>query len=184
MKIFILFIALILSIKVSADQPPDWQDYIVTSENRKWTALISRDHITQDPWTDNWMLSVYEGFKYPFPRPDFVPVWSRAYDHHGYSEGILSDDGEIFVYVEFWYRENYPVVKISKKDCAISKNGSFFNIGEHLEKSISHQLWLNRGGKIEFLSINSKPYIKVQTLAGDRYVSTTCGEQALQPQAG
>lgn len=177
MKLYIFLASLIISLVAFADQPPDWRDYVVTSKNRKWTALVSRNYAEKDPWDDAWTLSIYKGFHYPYPRPDLKPVWSMAYGHSGYSEGQLSDDGKIFVYVEFWYREHYPAIKIYREDCVLVKNGSFFNVGKNLEKTVSHELWLKEGGETKFVVVSSKPYIRVPTVAGDRHVQAYYEQQ-------
>lgn len=176
MKIRLLLLFILLPLRAYSDLPPDWSNYKVTSHNGKWSVFLSRDYNegAEHPWQDTWTLSVYKAFQYPTPGPNQVPVWSRAYNPSGYPEGYLSDDGEIFVYVDFWYHENFPVVKIFREECTIFKNGSFFKLGNNLKKTASHELWLRDGSKTEIVYKSGKPYVKVETVAGDRYVDTNC----------
>lgn len=176
MKTYLLLLLIFFPLVSYSDQPPDWENYKVTSYNGRWAAFLSRDY-NQDakyPWEDTWTLSVYKAFQYPVPGPNQIPVWARPYDPSGYAEGYLSNDGKIFVYVEHWYRKNHPAVKIFREYCTIFKNGSFFNVGTNLEKTASHELWLRDGSKTEFVSKDGKPYVKVQTVSGDRYVEAFC----------
>jgi len=175
MKFTTLIFLLIVSLPAYSDQPPDWQPYTIYSKNREWTAHISREYEAENPWDDKWSIAVYRGIHYPFPRPDKKPVWSKEYENNGYSEGLLSDDGKAFVYVEYWYRANYPAVKVYTADCAIMKNGSFFNVGRNMKKTVSHELWLKDGSETKFVTIDGRQYVEIETVAGVRHVPVYCG---------
>ena len=73
MNKFVL-IFLVLSICSYADQPPDWNEFIVQSENKKWSAAIIRQGKSEKPWKDEWVLNVYEGFYVSSPAPNVIPA--------------------------------------------------------------------------------------------------------------
>lgn len=171
---FICFLLLIISVPVFSDQPPGWGEFVVHSENMKWTAVVKRQGKSSKPWHDSWDLEVYEGFYYPGVYPDAKPHWSRSYTHSGYSGGILSNDGLAFSHVSFWYYADHSVVSIYRKNCTIHKPGSYFELVGSLEKTSSHELWLKQGGSIHFSSTEDRLFLKLDTVQGPRMVAATC----------
>ncbi|WP_299948458.1 hypothetical protein [uncultured Microbulbifer sp.] len=176
MKLKIFLILFFIPLQAYADQPPDWRNFKVTSANGKWNAFVGRDYNegAKYPWEDTWTLSVYKAFRYPIPTPSEIPIWSRPYDPSGYAGGYLSDDGKVFVYVEYWYHKDRPVVKIFREDCKIFKDGNFFKVGKNLKKTVSHELWLGKGKVLQFVSLEGEPHIEISTVSGVRYVNTVC----------
>ncbi|MCW9029456.1 MAG: hypothetical protein OQJ80_11025 [Kangiella sp.] len=176
MKILFLLI-LSLSVCSHADQPPDWQEFLVQSPNNKWSAVVQPLGNAEKPWEDDWVLNVYEGFFLSSPPPNFKPVWSTPYKPSGYTGGYLSDDGSTFSYVEFWYYRDYPVVKIFREECKILKNGSHFRLGTNLEKTTSHELWLKEGGDVKYITLEGTFYLQLETVKGKRKVEVSCSEK-------
>jgi len=170
-------IFLVLSICSYADQPPDWNEFIVQSENKKWSAAILRQGKAEEPWKDDWVLNVYEGFYVSSPAPNILPVWSTSYNPSGYFGGYLSNDGSAFSYVEFWYYPNHPVVEIYRQECSIKKNGSYFRVGSKLQQTASHQLWLKEGGNVKYYTADEKLFLQLETVKGLRKVSAVCNKK-------
>ena len=168
---------LIFPIFLYADQPPDWDEFIVQSENKKWSAVVIRQGKAEEPWEDEWVLNIYEGFYGSSPAPDILPVWSTSYNPSGYSGGYLSNDGSAFSYVEFWYYPNHPVVQIYKQECTIQKTGSDFKVGSKLQQTASHQLWLKEGGNVKYYTTNGKLVLQLETVKGLRKLNAVCSEK-------
>jgi len=50
-----------LGLSVYADEPPDWNDFIIQSNNKAWSAVVRRKGNAQEPWEDQWEFLVYKG---------------------------------------------------------------------------------------------------------------------------
>ncbi|MEC8568997.1 MAG: hypothetical protein VXY56_12085 [Pseudomonadota bacterium] len=81
-KYVLLMLALFTS-PVSADEPPDWHDFMIQSE-KKWSAVVQHQGHTAKIWNDDWLLSVYQGFYLSKPDHTIKPVWTSSYHHSGY----------------------------------------------------------------------------------------------------
>jgi len=173
----LLFLLLGLSALSLADQPPDWDEFVVQSQNKKWSAAAYPEGVSKEPWRDSWVLNVYEGFYLSRPAPNVKPVWTTKYNPSGYSGGYLSNDGSTFSYVEFWYYPSNPVLRIYLAECNIKKNGSFFAIGNEPQKTASHQLWLKGSGNVKYSSSEGKLYLQLETVKGLRKVEASCNEE-------
>lgn len=94
------------------------------------------------------------------------------YDYSGYPGGLLSDDGTTFIYVEFWYYADTPLVDIyrqGKKINTFSLKGRSFNIPEaKLVQTVSHHLWLKeeRNAYAYFQDKTNRLLIKIHTIDG------------------
>jgi hypothetical protein len=171
MRIKWLFaVILFLSVNTFADQPPSWKSFTVISDNGEWSALIAPLGDKPNPWNDNWEIAVYKGHFHPSKNA----VWESKYLPSGYSGGYLSNDGKIFSYVEYWFYKNNSVVDIYLKHCQKSKNGSSFGLKENLEKTISHQLWLNGNGNVSYVERGEKLYLEIDTVDGIKYIEAAC----------
>lgn len=178
MNRFIFLLLLCITCSVSADEPPDWNGFIVQSENKEWSAVVWRLGEASKPWDDEWELLVYEGYYLTHPSPDIKPVWSSSYNPSGYSGGYLSNDGNAFSYVEYWYYPDRPVVEIYRDDCIIRKNGTYFDVGNNLQKTVSHELWLKMGGELEYFESRGNLYLRIDTVKGERVVKAWCDEES------
>lgn len=133
---FLSFFSLIFS-NCFADEPPSWSPYFKVSENKNFFCLISfadKDSI-KEPWERKWEIGIF--------GKDSVLIWKKPIRPTGYEEGSLSNDGEFFVIVDFWYSERGNVVKIINQDSDdFLIKGKEFNVPTlFLEKTISHRLW-------------------------------------------
>lgn len=173
----LLFLLLGLSVLSFADQPPDWSEFYVQSENKQWSAVVHPEGATDAPWENKWVLNVYKGFYLSRPAPNVKPAWTKEYKPSGYSGGYLSNDGSTFSYVEFWYYLNSPVLKMYREECNIQKNGSFFTVGRELQKTDSHELWLKEGRNVKYYSSKGKLYLQLETVKGLRKVEASCNEK-------
>ena len=173
MNKYILFI-LSLSIYLNADEPPDWSEFTIQSENKNWSASVQRIGELSEPWENGWVLNIYHGYYISSPASNVKPAWSVPYNHSGYSGGYLSDDGSAFSYVEFWFYRDYPVVQIYKADCTIKKNGSYFKVGNNLQQTVSHELWLKDGGEVKYTTKRGKLHLVLQTIKGESKIAAEC----------
>jgi len=173
----LLFLLLGLPVFSFAEQPPDWSDFSVQSENKQWSALVHPEGATDAPWEEKWVLNVYKGFYLSRPAPNVKPVWSTEYKPSGYSGGYLSNDGSTFSYVEFWYYADRPVLRMYRAKCNVQKTGSFFEVGSNLHKTTSHQLWLKDGGNLKYELIEDTLYLQLETVNGSRKVQASCNEK-------
>ena len=172
----LLYLLLGLSALSFADQPPDWSEFSVQSENKKWSAIAQPKGSAKAPWEDKWVLSVYKGFYLSPPAPNVQPAWTTEYKPSGYSGGYLSNDGSTFSYVEFWYYPDNPVLRMYRAECNIEKNGAFFEVGSNLQQTVSHKLWLKDGGNANYTLSEGKLYLQLETVNGLRKVEVSCNE--------
>jgi hypothetical protein len=172
----VLFLLLGLSEFSVADQPPDWSAFSVQSENKKWSAIVHPEGISDAPWEDKWVLNIYKGFYLSRPAPYIKPAWTTEYKASGYSGGYLSNDGSTFSYVEFWYYPNRPVLRMYRAKCNVQKIGSYFEDGNNLQKTASHQRWLKAGGNVKYELIDSKLYLRLETINSVHKVQASCDE--------
>jgi hypothetical protein len=164
-----------------ADEPPEWNDFVVHSENKKWTAVVQRQGNSELASQDDWQVSVYKGLVGKRSEPGIRPAWSRPYRSSGYSTGYLSNDGGAFSYVEPWYYPNKPVIQIYRSECTIQKHGSFFNVGNDLTRTASHQLWLQGSGDIRYLESQGDLYLQLETIKGSRKIAAVCEAETSAP---
>ena len=166
MRLLSLILVVFVS-SVGADEPPSWREFITTSESGEYSATVTKQ-------TSDWILSVYVGRLGSFPDPTVLPIWSTAYDYDGYSSGLLSNDGRVFVYLNAWFYPRKPVLTIIREDCTIRYPGNHFVEEEaHLRNSSSHKLWLE--SQYPTLSnIGGDLAVIISTYAGIKRVSSEC----------
>jgi hypothetical protein len=136
--ILIIILLLFFEVKSKADEPPSWEPYRVVSENGEffaWVTFNDSDTI-RSPWERKWALSIF--------TKDSVELWKQTVKATGYPEGILSDNGNYFSYIDYWYYSDLPVVEIYRKDKKpIRIKGESFDIPAlFLQSTASHKLWL------------------------------------------
>lgn len=125
---FIFFPAIIW-----ADTPPSWETFMIESDNGKYLAELVIEKKHSKPWESKYWLKVST-------KESKAVLWTCPYNYDGYPEGILSDDGATFVYVNYWYSETGPVVSIYYRGLKQHrKTGKDFHIDrEKLVKTASH----------------------------------------------
>jgi len=138
----IFLISLFLALKGMADSPPSWTPYKVVSENAEFYSWVhfGDNDTTKLPWERVWVLEVY--------TKDSINLWRQQIKPIGYPEGKLSNDGKYFSYVNYWYYSDSPVVEVYRREkTQITITGDQFSIPiQFLQKTSSHQLWLNEEG--------------------------------------
>lgn len=121
-----------------ADEPPSWSPYKKISKSNNFFCWIDyADRDTQKfPWERKWKLKIF--------KKDSTLIWQRDFQPSGYTNGILSNDGNSFIIIEYWYSEKGSVVEVfnrNLKDYFIK--GEEFKISTiFLNTTVSHQLWL------------------------------------------
>lgn len=138
----LLVLIIFFSFEVVADEPPCWCNFVIKSPNNKYYAQITLDkkESIQNSIKNKWIITVYK-----VKIKDTIKHWETEYKYDGYVGGVLSNDGNVFAYVNFWYYNNQSVVSIYKKGkLAKQIKGYEFNIIENkMRKTVSHRLWLN-----------------------------------------
>ena len=151
-----------------ADEPPSWRPFNVKSLDKSFIAKIDTadERAGINPWERNYTISVYE-------KATNKLIWKCDYEHNGYPEGILSDDGSTFAYVSFWYYKDDPVVLIYHNGkMTISLDGKSFGIKpSKLVSTVSHELWLSQDGTpYKFASTNSVPLaLEIKTIDNKKH---------------
>ena len=167
-KVYFIFFLALLSSTAYADSPPCWCKFEEESTNKKYIAIVDRPEKDSmiDPWKSVWTLSVYEK-----TEKGNRLMWKMNYDYTGYPGGLLSDDGKVFTYVEFWFYADIPLVDIyreGKKPNTSGLKGENFNIPkEKLARTVSHQLWLwKEGDATSYIYKNNKLCLKLRSIDG------------------
>lgn len=113
-----------------------------------------------------WTLTVYD-------QISDKPVWTIDYDYSGYMDGYVTDNGKSFVYVEYWYYEQSPLIKIYTKGKKLNTDkftGSFFKIDNaKLKETVSHWLWLYEDGEFAILKNDKRDYIEIKTIDNKKH---------------
>lgn len=126
-----------------ADEPPCWCNFKIESANKQFCAVVNKAEkdSLKEPWSSEWTLSVYHVI-----NGNKKLLWKTVYNYSGYSDGYLSDDGNYFVYVEYWYYADAQAIKIYKNGTAVNtaslKCSAFKVPFSKLAKTVSHWLWL------------------------------------------
>lgn len=158
-----------MSTFVWADSPPDWRtNYTIESMNKKFTAEISpvRMGAKEKPWEWKYQIVVNEtGKKLP-------QIWKKEYFHTGYSDGMLSNDGKYFVYIEFWYYSTGDLITVYSSKYIKGWNASDLSVSSWwLTKTVSHKLWLSDDNSPEFIEKDGKTIgLRIFTVKGQRKI--------------
>lgn len=145
-----------------SDSPPSWEPFKVCSQNARFCAEVGSDDAgTKDPWNRRYSLRVSDA--------SGRVLWSAGYAYDGYPDGLLSDDGAAFVYINTWYSEKEPVVSVYSKGGRNVIPGSAFNVKKVLETA-SHFVWLDWKHSPRFASPSR---LELRTLDGKVHVVDT-----------
>ncbi len=134
-------LCLLFSASVQADAPPSFQPFEVKSSNERFLAEIRPDDADAASREGSWTLRVYD------LRAEKKELWSCPYLYRGYPGGQLTDDGKAFLYVEFWFYADHPVIQVYREGKEIAAiSGKDLHISpDSREKTVSHELWLKSG---------------------------------------
>lgn len=166
---FTLLLILMLQSFAFADAPPRWREFKVVSENKKFQANVTRNEndSLKQPWDSKWILTVYK-----ISGKDSIELWKTDYEFDGYTEGILSNDGSIFVYVNFWYYETRSIVKIYNQGVYTGQiKGIDFNVPTDKRiKTVSHELWLSNEDQLYYFEKNGNVFeLVIHTIDKKKY---------------
>jgi hypothetical protein len=167
-RVIFIFIFLLFNSSTYADSPPCWCKFEEESANKKYVAIVDRPQKDSliDPSESIWTLTVYERTAHGNGQ-----VWQTKYDYSGYPGGLISDDGQTFTYVEFWYYAKSPQVDIYRQGKKINTKrlkGLNFKISEDkLVETISHHRWLwDEGNAYGYKIRNNKLHLEIRTIDG------------------
>lgn len=167
-RCILTFTLLFAGHSAQADQPPSWTEFSVKSENMKAKASIAIYNRKVDlrPWEQTYRIKVEK----KSGNGRSLKIWEAPYFYRGYAEGVLSDDGEYFAYVDFWYQHEHPAIEIYHHGAYCYFTGQQLGLDStRLQKTISHQLWLNSGPK--FIETSGMPTaIVIPTVQGEKRI--------------
>lgn len=165
----LLLLFLFSALICQADQPPCWCEFFKESANKQFVAHVKK--VNQGPLKpgqqEEWELLVFRRNN----TRDSTLLWKSHYRYDGYPDGILSDNGKTFAYVNYWYPYKASAVELYRSGKHTgSIPGTAFNIpASKLSKTVSHQLWLaTEGQPYEFvMNADRKDYfLKIRTIDG------------------
>jgi len=138
-----------------ADEPPAWQEFTVDSPNGQFRAGVKPlEPGSRKPFHERvYTITVYD--------EDGEVYWRQPYYYDGYLGGLLSDDGEVFAYVSFWYYHDKPVVHIYRKDRepVTVKGWRFGVLPTALERTLANRVWLKAGAPYSLLEKEGGGYL-------------------------
>ncbi|UII20533.1 hypothetical protein [Fulvivirga ligni] len=144
-----------------ADEPPCWCEFSIKSDNGLYRADIEFDKADslKEPWDRRWTINIFE------LKPDSNLNWSSEFYHDGYGGGILSNDGQVYVYINFWLDMEEPpnqVVIYTKKNIRKLSGKDLKLIADNYSHTVSHQIWIDEYELIpNYLSDST--YLKIKT---------------------
>lgn len=167
-KMLLVIFVLLFSGVIWADTPPSWQLFTIESDNGKYIAelVVESKKSKLKPWENKYRLKVSA-------KETKAELWTCLYNYDGYPDGILSNDGTAFAYVNHWYYENGPVVNIyyqGLKQHVI--NGKDFRIDSaKLVNTASHKLWLvqHKEPKYRFSEVQKGLVLEINTINDNRF---------------
>lgn len=180
MKNFLLFLCciLLMTSRISqADAPPRWEPFLVHSSSNQWSAYIYSDKRSQEPWKDKWQLQIFNKYLSEYPDTDDVPFWSINIQYYGDSLGLLSDDGQVYVQLGYWYQHRYPLITVYRQDCRREYYADLLILPKNMPVAGSRQIWLDQNAKPQLIKNQDSLDLKVFTLSGVRTLSTVCEEK-------
>jgi len=164
-----LFFSLIAT-RAIADSPPAWKtQYAVESANKMFTAEIEPKEIgaKEKPWEWKFQVTVRR------TGEKSKVQWKQEYHHTGYSNGMLSNDGNYYVYVESWYYPKGNLITVYSANGIKSWSASDLSISRWwLPKTASHRLWLQEEESEKFIEKNGKTIgLHLSTRKGPRDIN-------------
>ncbi len=144
-----------------ADEPPCWCEFSIKSDNGLFRADIEFDTADslKEPWERKWTIKVYK------IMPDNNLTWSSEYYHDGYGGGILSNDGQIYIYVNDWLNMEEPPnqVVIYTQNYTTRLSGKELKLNpDNYSNAVSHQIWMDEYELIpNYLSDST--YLQIKT---------------------
>jgi len=141
MKKIILLFFLVLNYGIYADEPPCWCEFSIKSDNNLFRAeieFVKKDSLLK-PWRRDWTIKVYEN------NSKSKLKWSSIFHQDGYGGGSLSNDGEIYIYVNDWLDMKVPPnqVVIYMNNRTIRYSGEDLKLNpNNFPHTASHQIWM------------------------------------------
>ncbi|MBN1273952.1 MAG: hypothetical protein JXB26_16935 [Candidatus Aminicenantes bacterium] len=161
-----LLMALIF-VNAAAAEPPSWSEFEVKSGNGSHIAEVkAKEKIEgKDPSELEYIITVSK-----LEGETKTELWTCDYTYNGKPGGLLSNDGMTFVYVEFFYHPDTPVVTIYHNgEKTGSLCGNDFEIDEALLKGMAPNiLWLfEESPRYRFVRSGALPVaLEVKTIDG------------------
>jgi hypothetical protein len=137
-----------INVSALADQPPSWSGFSIQSANARFTASVAPLGAgkTSPPRERQFRIQVQKTDGNGLP----VTIWEGPYHHDGYAGGLLSDDGEYFVYIDYWYRNTTAAVQIYHRGASCYFTGKQLKMNEAgLRETVSHRLWLDGNAQFD-----------------------------------
>lgn len=139
-KIIFISVLLINCLYLKADEPPSYCEASIFSKDSTFRADIRHENAdtNEKPWKWDWILYVYQ------TKPETTYLWSSKLYYDGYSQGLLSDDGRLFAYVNYWYYpENSYQAIVYTQDSIYNYSSEYLQIEDSLcVETVSHLIWL------------------------------------------
>lgn len=177
-KLFLGLIGVFLYSQLAlSDEPPSWAGFSVQSKNGRYEAQIKSDEGDKNLLANDrrYLLTVFE-----IKGSRRLPIWSADYMYDGYADGILSDDGSTFAYINFWYEQTKPVVTIYREGNKKELLGGDFKMDQtSLRRTDSHQVWLNEEGEKYRFVVSQDLRLKLGIFTIDKkqhIINATTGE--------
>jgi hypothetical protein len=183
-----IFVFMLSALFSHADSPPCWCAFETESSNKQYVAVVTRplkDSLVE-PWNSEWTLSIFQK-----EGDSRMLLWETKYAYTGYPDGALSDDGNTFIYVEYWFYPDAPLLQIYNRGKRINTKalkGTDFKISKSkLVETVSHFVWLYEDGNAYSFKKNIQGgfYFQIRTVDGKmHYVNIYKGEFIKPEQIG
>ena len=163
--VVVLFAGYAAVMPVGADEPGSWAPFEVCSENGQYCAeVVAIDGENKTPWNRNYRLTITRN-----NGGTNLEFWSAPYRYDGYPGGVLASDGRTFVYVNYWFYSDRPVVRIYREGRRFDLVGAAFNISESkLIATVSHQVWLS--DRRPAYALLNEQTLKIRTIDGKTHL--------------
>lgn len=139
-RAFIVF-WLLIPFGVAANAPPSWLPFEASSPNGLYVAEVFTLDASPNlnPWAKQYRIRMKE-------KAAERLLWESQYEFDGYQGGRPSNDGRYFVYINFWYYEDHPIVTVYQRGSTVRFSGGDLHISSAgLQTTASHKLWLAEG---------------------------------------
>lgn len=166
-----LLVAAGASLGASADTPPDWSEFTRQSDNGRFEASVQAHGGGASADRDrSYRISVREAGA----AKTQAPLWQAVYRYDGYSGGLLSNDGQYFAYVDFWYRHETAAVQIYHGGAYCFFTGEQLGMEPRsLAQTVSHQLWLDGSPRFAEAAGGAPAALLIPTVQGERRIDLT-----------